>query len=96
MITTKWIQYMLPDGHQKHIERDVADDLQPQLDAIAEAGCRLECEVSITGEVSFTIFDPESEEDVCIELVENGPKVPAAVDKLIRGFSVEAMRKLIE
>ena len=95
MITTNWIQYMMPNGQRKKVEFDVADDLQPQLDAIESAGCRLECEVLSTGEVSLTIFHIESEEDVGIELSDNGPDVPAAVDRLIRTFQVKQLRTLI-
>lgn len=81
-----FIQYLRPNGRQKAIGMDVANDLQPQLDAIKAAGCRLECEVLMTGTVSLTIFHCESEEDIDIELVANGPDVPHAVDSLIRRF----------
>ena len=86
MITTHWTQYLLPHGRQKAVEFDVDDDLAPQLAKIKEAGCRLECEILTTGQVSLTVFDPETEEDRDIVLCRNGPGVVLAIEKLIRRF----------
>ncbi len=90
MQTAHFTQFMLPDGRQKQVEMDVADDLAANLAAIDAAGARLECEILTTGQVSLTIFDPESETDYDIELVTNGPEVPKAVDRLIRRFHLGA------
>ena len=86
MIPVEFTQYLRPDGRQKSVTMHVADDLCSQYEAIKEVGARLECEVLMTEEVSLTIFDPSSEDDFDMELEQNGPDVPAAVDRLIRRF----------
>ena len=89
MFPVEFTQYLLPDGHQKSVTMHVADDLLPQYEAIKDLGLRLECEVLTTGAVSLTIFDPPTEDDFDIELEQNGPAIPAAVDRLIRRFKQE-------
>jgi hypothetical protein len=41
----------------------------------------------MTGDASFTIAGPDGDED--IELVMNGPGVPAAVDNLVKRFAAK-------
>lgn len=89
MIAAEFTQYLLPDGRTKEVTIDISDDLRSQYENIRNAGARLECEVLTTSEVSLTITDPEEGVDFAIQVVPNGPDVPKAVDRLIRGFSDE-------
>jgi hypothetical protein len=83
----KFTQYLRPDGRQVEAEFKVADDLAEQLALIQSAGANLTAEVLMTGIVSFTISDVDSD-DFDIELVPNGPEVPLAIDRLIRRFNL--------
>ncbi|MFH0982796.1 MAG: hypothetical protein V2A79_14830 [Planctomycetota bacterium] len=80
-------QYMRPDGRQVPIYVDLDSSFADQVQRIRDDGCRLEAEVLTTGVVSFTIYDPSTEDDVACELVENGPGVLAAVERLIHGYT---------
>ncbi len=51
---------------------------------VIDRGLRFEAEMLTTGTISLTVFDPDTEEDVCIELCQNGPPLLDAVDKLVR------------
>lgn len=46
------------------------------------SGCRFEAEVLSTREVSITISD--SEEDLDIAIVKNGPEVKAAMEEMLK------------
>ena len=83
MIETKWTQFHLPDGRQTTETFHVADRLAPQVEFIAEMGWELQCEILRTGEISLTVFDPKTLEDLDIELCRNGPEVPSAIDRLL-------------
>jgi len=83
-------QYLLPDGRQKQIEIDRPEEVETKAQAIIAAGCRLEAEVLMTGEVSFTVFDLETETDEACEVCANGPAVLDAVDRLIMEFELPA------
>lgn len=50
-------------------------------DDMREAGCRLEAEVLTTGQVSVAVSD--SETDVDIRIVSNGPEVIAALEDML-------------
>jgi len=78
-------QYLRPNGRQEivHIERP--DDIAAQAEKIVAAGFALECEVLMTGHVSFSIAGDKG--DVDIEVVPNGPGVPDAIDRMITRFS---------
>ena len=94
MKIVEFTQFCLPDGRQKQITTEVADDLAPQLSSIESVGARLEAEILTTGEVSLSISVPwEGNFDTIV--VQNGPEVSGAVDKLIRRFSQEAYEKYI-
>lgn len=82
-------QYLRPDGRIRETGISRPADVEAKAQEILNAGYRFECEELHTKDVSLTIFDPEAEEDVAIELVPNGPAVPAAVDKLIMSFELQ-------
>lgn len=86
MMPVHFTQYLTPDGRRRSAivlrPTHVAQKAQELLDA----GLHLEAEVLSTGEVSFTIAS--NDEDLAIELAQNGPDVPKAVDKLILEFHV--------
>jgi len=75
-------QYLRPDGRK----RDVTIERSPEVEALAQrfiaSGGKFECEELRTGEASFTAV--KYGRDVAIELVPNGPAVPAAVDRVVR------------
>lgn len=82
------VQYVRPHGIQRdQIVDKMPDDLKPLLKIIESQRWRLAAEVLTTGEVSFTVEDSRNEEDVDIEIAENGPGsngTKAALEKLIR------------
>ena len=80
-------QYFRPDGKTEPVTIHLPE-IQRQADELLALGYRFECEVLRTNEASFTIIHParESEGDLAIEVVPNGPEVPAAVTRLIRNF----------
>lgn len=76
-------QYLLPDGRQRRTATWVPFSTAANAERLTDAGYRLECEVLTTGAVSFTIHDPKKEEDVAIEICDNGAEVPGTVVRLI-------------
>ena len=58
-------------------------DVAEQSKAIIDRGWFFEVEELTTGEASLTVFDPESQVDIAIEVVPNGPEVVSAVDRLV-------------
>lgn len=86
-MSIEFTQFLLPDGRQKKIKIDrpkAIEDLATELD---DAGHRFEIEVLMNGVISMTveIEGPDGEEITrAHELVENGPKVPKRIDKLIQ------------
>ena len=80
-------QYLMPDGRKREtgIVRPAA--IAAQAQRCLEAGMRFEAEVLSTGHVSLTVVgeDEDGEEgDLAIEVVENGPAVPEAFDRLVQ------------
>lgn len=85
-------QYLRPHGYKQRIYIDMPDEVCRKAEAINKAGCVFECEVLSTGHVSFTIVGlDESDEmnDLAIRIVENGPKVPEAVERLVMDFDID-------
>lgn len=78
-------QYVMPHGFKKPLTIDRPSEIGVLAEAITMLKThRFECEVLRTGEVSFTCFDIEAEEDIMIVVCPNGISVPPAVDKMIR------------
>lgn len=79
-------QYLRPNGRRVEVDIDRPEEIERKAQQIIAAGYVFECEHLSTGHASLTIADPEKEEDVAIEVVMNGPDVPAAVDRLVSKF----------
>ena len=79
-------QYLRPDGRQIQISIERSEAISRKAEALIEGGHSFECEELMTGHVSLTVvYDGD---DIDIEVVPNGPKVPPAVDRLIeRAFA---------
>lgn len=76
-------QYLLPNRQKREVQFDCVEDLAKKAQQIIDAGLVFESEILRTGQVSFTIADLELEEDVEIEVCNNGPDVIEAVNRLV-------------
>lgn len=83
-----FIQYLRPDGRRSPVTINRPETIVKKADFILSHGFRFECEVLTTNQVSFTIFDPETDLDAAIRICDNGPDVPSVVDALILAFDV--------
>jgi hypothetical protein len=86
MMAIPFTQYLRPNGRRRDVEIDRPSDIEALARQFIESGGRYECEHLTTEEASLTAvkeIDGE-EQDVAIEIVPNGPEVPAAVDRLVR------------
>jgi O-succinylbenzoate synthase len=79
-----FIQYIRPSGEKRITFIERPDEIADKGFEIVRLGYALTAEVLSTGEASFAIED--GEKDVAVEVCENGPGVPGAVDRLITGF----------
>lgn len=79
----QFTQFLRPDGDKRSTLVSRGKDVEEKARRLKEAGLKLEAEILPTGVVSFTVFDPGTEEDIAIELSPNGPEVGDAVDRLI-------------
>lgn len=77
-------QYLLPDGRKKIIEIDLDEIYGDAANMIIDSGCVFEIEILNTGHISMTISDDE--DDLFIEVCNNGPDVPIRVMKMIDDF----------
>ena len=82
--TADVIQFLRPDGLQIPITTRLPIDTHDAYQAMLAAGCRLEAEVLLTGEVSVTIADTTAEVDVDCRVIENGPEVQEAQAAMLR------------
>ena len=75
-------QYLRPNGRRvlNQIERPA--DIAAQAAILVSLGYRFEIEVLTSGKVSMTVEDGENP-PISMEVCDNGPTVPTAVDKLI-------------
>lgn len=90
MTEIPFTQYLRPDGRKRQVRIERPPDVANAAHRLIEAGYRFECEELSTGHASLTIVDPDDEADIAIEVVPNGPEVPAAVDRLV----AEAMKHM--
>lgn len=81
-----FIQYLRPDGRRAVVSIDRPEPVFIKAQFIRQHGFRFECETLATGQVSLTVSDDDG--DYAFEIVENGPGVPEAVDRLILEFDV--------
>ena len=80
-------QYLRPDGRREPVTIDRPEEIAKLASLITDRGYRFECEHLATGHASLTIAGLDDDED--IEVVPNGPEVPAAVDRLIKRFAAK-------
>lgn len=85
----RFTQYLRPHGRKRLAEIDRAPEIELKALGLVNAGYELEIEELQDGTVSMTVEyprpDPRRKDGPCaIVLCPNGPKVPAAVDRLIR------------
>jgi hypothetical protein len=87
-VSIPFTQYLLPDGRTRPGAVERSGDIEEKARRIIDAGFRFEAEVLRTGEVSLTVFDPEEEVDVDIEIGDNLPgAVGPLVDRLVERFA---------
>lgn len=89
MAEIPFTQFIRPNGRPVPVRIDRPDDIASKAAAIIVRGYRFECEHLSTGDVSLTITN-DKHGDVDIEVVPNGPEVPAAVDRLVSRFFAAA------
>lgn len=78
-------QYLMPDGRPVQECIDRSAEVEEKARAVMEAGYFFEMELlSDWSTVSFTVADRAAGVDLEIILVQNGPEVPDAVDRLVR------------
>jgi hypothetical protein len=81
-------RYRRPDARQSEEVMSRSPEVETKAWEIIGAGYRFEVEDLTSGRVSVAIHDPRTEEDVAIEVCENGPPVPIAVDKVVTDFAI--------
>lgn len=74
-------QYIRPHGHRRAESIDRSDDIGEKARHCIEQGGRFTAEVLTTGQVSLA-FELDGD-DLDIEVTDNGPDVPHAVDRLV-------------
>jgi hypothetical protein len=87
MADIHFTQYLRPDGRRAEVLIDRPSEIAALAERIIDHGFRFECEHLMTGHASLTIADDEDDHD--IEVVTNGPDVPAAVDRMIKRFAAK-------
>ena len=80
-------QYLRPDGRAVPVSIDRPEEISTLAQRIIDAGFQFECEHLSTGHASLTIAGPDYDED--IEVVENGPAVPVAIDRMVKRFAAK-------
>ena len=80
-------QYLLPDGRKRSVRINRPDEIATKAQRLIDIGCRLEIEMLRTGEISMSVErEPVGDDDdgvLAMEVCNNGPEVPARVDKMI-------------
>lgn len=86
-------QYLRPDGRKTPVEIDRGSYIEELAREFIKSGGYFECEELTTGHASFTAGHMDYPDgDIAIEVVRNGPMVPAAVDRLVEK-AVKWLRK---
>ena len=89
-LTIPFTQYLRPNGCQREAGFDATGEIAALAQTVLDRGWRFGSEVLTTGEVSLTVFDPDKQEDVAIEIAPNGPGVVVAVARLVRAAAEAA------
>lgn len=91
----QFTQFLRPDGRPRTIEIARSDEIEAKARDLIGNQCSFECEVLTTGEVSFTcehLPDSDDPENLAIEVVQNGPGIGEAVDRLVNDAHDELYR----
>lgn len=87
-MSIKFTQFLLPHGRQKKIEIDRPAEIEALAAELAEDGNRFEIEMLNDYQtISMTIEDDDEDGENIVrgmEIVENGPDVLAAIDKMVK------------
>lgn len=76
-------QFLLPDGRRRQEAIERPPEIEAKARAIIAEGYEFEVEMLSTGAVSVEIFRHSDEDSLAIEVCENGPPVPIAIDKMV-------------
>ena len=79
-------QYLLPYGRKREVWIELCESVGTSAQTLIDRGCRFECELLRTGQVSLTAeMDDEDGETavLAMRVIPNGPGVRAAVESLI-------------
>lgn len=83
----EFTQYLRPDGKRKQVWiNDMPMDIVDKANELKQNGCRFDIEVLTTGQIHMSIEDPKTIDEngpLAAEVVENGPEVVSAVEKLV-------------
>ena len=91
--SVSFTQFLRPDGRRREVTIDVPADIAESADTLISMGARLEIEVLLDGTVSATIERYKKNrgtEVLAIELCNNGPEVPIAINRLIKDALIKA------
>lgn len=87
-MTIPFTQYLRPDGHKREVEIDRPEEIEKLAEEFMARGGYFECEELTTGHASLTACHSKANDgeggDVAIEVVMNGPRVPDAIDRLVK------------
>jgi hypothetical protein len=82
-------QYLLPNGRKIDVSIERPKDIYDKAMDIIKAGYRFEVEMLTNGLIHMTITDDDDDQDG--EVVNNGPEVPIAVDRMVTRFHAEKL-----
>lgn len=77
----QFTQYMLPNGRKSQVTIERSAEIEAKAQKIIEAGYDFECEMLRTGEIHLDCCNTERQ--IAVEVVPNGPEVVAAVDRIV-------------
>ena len=80
-MSVKFTQYLMPDGRKVPNSIDRPEVIEKKAESIISRGLSFECEMLTTGQISLTVSD--GQQDIDIEVCQNGPEVPISVDRMI-------------
>lgn len=80
----KLTQFMRPSGISKPVATDLPVEVEHLYRQMIEAGCRLECEVLTTDEVSVTVSNVSDEVDIDFSVTKNDQSVHSGIVAMLR------------
>jgi hypothetical protein len=100
-VSIPFTQFLRPNGRRTTVSIERGTEVEAMAAKLIGAGCRFEIEELMTGMVSIEAVadntaDSESPHCLALELVQNGPSVPATVDKLVKEALKTALQLGIE